>query len=266
MRQAAAEELARRTSAEATIRARDEFLSLAAHELKTPLTSIRGYIDLFTRRLIRDGNLATRDQQTLSVITQQVDRLGSLVSVLLDLSRLEMGQFVLEQRHIDMIPLIRRVADTAQGGSKQHDLDLQMPNEPLVVWGDELRLEQVLHNLLSNAIKYSPAGGTVTVSAQRQDDQICIFVRDQGIGIPEAGREHIFQRFYRAGNVGDGYYSGLGIGLYVVKQLVVQHGGDVDVVSQEGQGSTFIVYLPVSNPQSRPVNDPSTRSALVGSE
>lgn len=256
MRQAAAVERAARNAAEALVHERDQFLSLAAHELKTPLTSIRGYIDLLIRRTMREHSLNDRDQRTLQVISQQVARLSSLVAVLLDLTRLETGQFVLNPAAIDLGALVRRVGSDAQLGLERHTIEVRVPDEPLLIWGDELRLEQVLQNLLNNAIKYSPSGGLITITAARENGRACLMVQDQGIGIPESGQAQIFERFFRASNVNAQHISGMGVGLYVVNEIVTRHGGTITVTSQEGSGSTFTVYLPTHSDQ--PINQATT--------
>ncbi|HEY0737021.1 MAG TPA: ATP-binding protein [Herpetosiphonaceae bacterium] len=246
MRREAAEERALRSAAEALVQERDQFLSLAAHELKTPLTSIRGYVDLFVRRARQEDRLSERDERTLEVITRQVGRLNKLIAELLDLSRIQIGQFELARRSLDLGSLIRRVADDVRLVLTRHSLELELPDEPLVIYADELRLEQVLQNLIENAVKYSPYGGRITVSAVRQQPGVCLSVHDQGIGIPESAREQIFQRFYRAHNANQQSVNGLGIGLYVVREIVRHHSGTIDVASQEGVGSTFTVCLPIS--------------------
>ena len=136
--------------------------------------------------------------------------------------------------------------DEVQPGLTKHSIDWNAPSEALFVEGDELRLEQVVQNLLQNALKYSPLGGAVTLQVLRQGDMACLTVADQGIGIPEAALSQLFQRFYRADNADAQYISGMGIGLYVVKEIVELHGGTVAVESTEGSGSTFTVCLPLN--------------------
>lgn len=114
-----------------------------------------------------------------------------------------------------------------------------------MILGNELRLEQVLQNLLQNAIKYSPTGGLILLQAEQDENYACLAVTDHGIGIPRAAQRYLFERFYRSTNVAQQHISGLGIGLYVVKELVTRHGGDIEVTSREGQGSTFTVRLPL---------------------
>jgi signal transduction histidine kinase len=139
--------------------------------------------------------------------------------------------------------VVDEVALTLPAGSA-HTLTCDCPTDGVVVDGDALRLEQVLHNLIQNAIKYSPLGGPIAVQVAQRAEQAAITVTDRGIGIPRDAQANLFQRFYRAGNVRDDSISGMGIGLYVVKEIVSRHGGTVEVVSTEGEGSTFIVRLP----------------------
>ena len=129
---------------------------------------------------------------------------------------------------------------------EQHTIELTGQDEALVVIGDELRLEQVLHNLIGNAIKYSPSGGLISVGLERQDGMACLSVSDRGLGIPAHALPHLFERFYRADNVDEQHISGVGIGLYVVNEIVTLHAGTVTVESTEGQGSTFRVFLPLT--------------------
>ena len=124
-------------------------------------------------------------------------------------------------------------------------LELQKPARPVVIQGDELRLEQVFQNLIQNALKYSEPTTPVFVAAKEHAAHVCVEVRDRGIGIPQVAFPHLFERFYRAANVQEGPVGGMGIGLYVVKEIVELHGGQVTVESTEGQGSTFTVYLPL---------------------
>lgn len=247
MRRAVAEQQARRRAAEALVHERDYFLSLAAHELKTPLTSISGYLDLFIRRARQEDRLTDRDERALGAATRQVARLTRLIAELLDLSRIQTGQFTMQRRPMDLATLIRRVGEDTCLVLTEHTLELELPDAPLLIDGDDLRLEQVLQNLIENAIKYSPRGGQITVSARTEGDDVCMMVRDQGMGIPEAARDHIFQRFYRAANVQQQSVSGLGVGLYVVKEIIAHHGGTVAVMSTEGIGSTFTICLPGGN-------------------
>lgn len=239
-----AAEQAARSAAEAALSHRDVFLSVAAHELKTPLTALMGQAQLLQRRAARDGHLSERDQRTVSIIAAQTQRLDLLVQALLDISRLEHGRLTIERASLDLRDLVGRVVDEIQPTLERHALAYAADEAPLWIDGDALRLEQVLHNLVGNAVKYSPEGGTVSVRLERRGDRAVVTIADQGIGIPRDAIPHLFQRFFRAGNVDPRHISGMGIGLYVVREIVALHGGTVSVESADGRGSTFAVSLP----------------------
>jgi PAS domain S-box-containing protein len=252
-----AEELARRVAlaidnvrlyreAREAIRVRDQFLSIASHELKTPLTSLMGYAELIQRRAEREGSLSERDRRAVAVIVDQSERLNRLIGSLLDLSRIETGQLSIERLPIDLDTMARRLVEEVQPSLDHHLLRFSGAPEPQIVEGDELRLEQVVQNLIQNAVKYSPEGGTIDLQVQRCGDAACVSVTDQGIGIPPEALPRLFQRFYRAPNVNPQHISGLGVGLYVVKEIVTLHGGTIGVASREGAGSTFTIRLPLA--------------------
>jgi PAS domain S-box-containing protein len=251
-----AEDLARRAAmaidnarlyreAQEAVRMRDQFLSIAAHELKTPLTSMLGYTQLVQRRTQREGTLNARDQRALGLVAEQAGRLNRMVASLLDLSRLETGQLSIERTPVDLRALAQRLVEEVQPTLDQHRLVLQAAPAPLLIEGDALRLEQVLQNLIQNAVKYDPEGSPITVTVEPRGALACVAVTDQGIGIPEPAQAQLFSRFYRAPNVDPQQISGMGLGLYVVKEIVALHSGTVDVTSTEGQGSTFTICLPL---------------------
>jgi PAS domain S-box-containing protein len=255
---ALAEELARRAAiavdnarlyeeAQNAIRMRDQFLSLASHELKTPLTSLMGYAELLEKRSRQSGAFGERELRALRVISDQSRRLSKLVSALLDLSRIQRGQLSIERRPFDLHGLVQRLIEEVQPAQEQHVLSCESTDEQLVVLGDELRIEQVLQNLVQNAIKYSPDGGTVCINLQRRGSEAQVSIVDEGIGIPADSIPQLFSRFYRARNVDPQHISGMGIGLYVVKEIVGLHGGTVSVTSEEGKGSTFMITLPLAD-------------------
>ncbi len=239
-------EQAARVEAEAAVRQRDIFLSLAAHELKTPLASLLGYVQLIQRRADRGDPLSERQARMFEIIAGQTLRMNRMIGVLLDVSRIEAGQLTIERGRVDLGVLARRVVEEIQPALERHTLALEGDRVPLLVNGDEVRLEQVLQNLIQNALKYSPQGGAVVVRLARQGQQGSVAVADQGIGIPEAALPNLFTRFFRAGNADRYSISGTGIGLYVVSEVVALHGGRVAVQTAEGQGSTFTVYLPLA--------------------
>jgi signal transduction histidine kinase len=233
--------------AQKAILARDAFLSIASHELKTPLTSLLGYAQVMQRRVAREQSISPRDQKTLQALVAQTERLTKMVDSLLDISRMKMGQLSIERRPLDLCTLARRVVDEFQLIIERHTIELIAPEEALIIEGDELRLAQVLQNLLQNAVKYSPAGGPILVQIARYDRKVCLSVADQGIGIPQEALAQLFTRFYRVHDAQSQHISGMGIGLYVVKEVVDLHGGEVAVESVAGAGSTFLIYLPLAD-------------------
>ena len=228
------------------IRARDQFLSIASHELKTPITSLIGYTDLLLRRARRDGSLSERDERAVRIIGEQAGRLNRLIVALLDLSRIETGQLSIERGAVELNTLTQRLIQEFQQSQQPiHTITFAPSPAPLIVFGDELRLEQGIQNLIQNAIKYSPDGGSVAIELAQRGDHACLSVRDQGIGIPASAMPNLFRRFYRAPNVEQQHISGMGVGLFVVREIVQLHGGTIGVESAEGQGSTFTVCLPL---------------------
>lgn len=236
--------------AQRAIRTRDQFMTIASHELKTPLTSIIGFTSLILRRHERDAVLNERDARALQMVMHQSTRLNQLVSLLLDMGRIETGQLQIEPALLDIVALMRRTIEQVQLAVDRHTLTIDTAPATLMVMGDELRLEQVFQNLLYNAVKYSPLGGPVRVTITQSSDTVEIQVRDRGIGIPAAAQPHIFERFYRASNVNAQHISGMGVGLYVAREIVNRHGGSIAVQSTEGMGSTFTVMLPLLAPPS----------------
>ncbi|MFL5803386.1 MAG: sensor histidine kinase [Roseiflexaceae bacterium] len=240
-----AREQAARAEAQEAVQMRDVFLSVASHELRTPLTSLLGNAQLLQRRAQQEGASTGRNEQAITVIVEQARRLGKMIAALLDLSRIEMGQLSIEHEPVDVCALVRRVVAEVQPVLDRHRVECVGTDAPLLVEGDELRLEQVLQNLIQNAIKYSPEGELVVVRVEQRGGQAYVAVADQGIGIPPQALPRLFERLYRASNVGEWQISGMGIGLYVVREIIALHGGTVEVRSEEGRGSTFAFSLPL---------------------
>jgi signal transduction histidine kinase len=236
---------ARRRDAEAALRARDDLLTVAAHEFKTPLTAVIGYTQTLQVRGAREGHLTRRDQDTLHVISAQAKRLQRLIDSVLDLARLHSGQTQIAKQVFDLAALARQAVADARLMAARHVLEFHDPDAPVAIVGDSVRLEQVLQNLLDNAVKYSPADGVITVCVEQRNAKAVLTISDQGIGIPEAARAQLFERFYRASNLDPRRMPGTGIGLSIVSEIVALHGGVVEVDSAEGQGSTFTVRLPL---------------------
>lgn len=250
---AVAEEFARRTGlaienarlyreAHEAIRARDEFLQIASHELKTPLTPLQMQLDTLGRALSKAGVQSERLLSKLEMASRQAARLNRLVESLLDVARITSGRFVLEIEEFDFADMIRDVVERFRSEAKKAHCDVivQVEGEIVGKW-DRLRIEQILSNLLSNAFKYGE-GKPVEISARAGDDMVRLVVTDHGIGIEKDALERIFDRFERA--VSMRHYGGLGLGLFIARQIAEAHGGSIVAQSQPGSGSVFTVLLP----------------------
>jgi signal transduction histidine kinase len=220
---------------------RDEFISVASHELKTPLTVVKGYAQILAQRLERSEDRGTEGHMAGQIL-QQADRMSKLADRLLDVSRIQFGRLHLEKGDVDLVALLRRVAEGMQVSFERHQI-LVSSNEPVRSRVDPARIEQVFSNLLSNAAKYSPEGTQIDVTLERRKRDALISVRDRGSGIPKDQQPYIFRRFFRARSGEE--KAGTGLGLYVSKGIVEAHGGKIWFESQEGKGSTFYVLLPV---------------------
>jgi PAS domain S-box-containing protein len=249
---------ARLRGAEAALRhaltARDVFLSIASHELRTPLQSLQLVLD----GLIRHGaRPPTPDHvaRKLDLMRSQIQRLGMLIDNLLTVSRMASGELSLDPDEIDLGDVVREVMGRFAPGAARAGVSLHLEADPdLNGQWDPLRLEEIVSNLLSNAIKFG-RGGTVDVAALDCGDEVRLSVKDQGIGIAREDRERIFDRFERAAS--EKSYGGIGMGLWIVRQLVRAHGGTIEVVSAPGAGATFIVTLPrESAAADRPLESP----------
>jgi signal transduction histidine kinase len=232
-------------SSEAALHARDDLLAVAAHELKTPLTTVIGYTQTLQLRAAREGHCTGRDQDTLRVIAAQARRLQTLIDSVLDLARLHNGQMQIAKQVLDLAALAHQAVANARLTAARHLIEFRGPDTPVLIVGDSVRLEQVLQNLLDNAVKYSPADGVITICIEQQNAEAKLTISDQGIGIPETARAQLFERFYRASNLDRRRVQGTGIGLSIVSEIVALHGGVVEVDSTEGYGSTFTVRLPL---------------------
>jgi PAS domain S-box-containing protein len=240
-------------AAEAAVRARDVFLSIAAHELRTPITALKGSAQLLVRQQERGTLDPARLTRTLGVLNGAADRLAALTDDLLDVSRIRTGQLPLTIAPLDLPTLVREaVARARERHSGAHQLVLDLPAGLPPVPGDAARLDQVLTNLLDNAIKYSPAGGHVTVTMRPAEGGILTTVRDEGIGLPPESIEAIFEPFGRAPNAARSQLPGLGLGLYICRSIVERHNGRIWAESAgEEQGTTIALWLPAGEATAR---------------
>lgn len=228
------------------IRTRDEFLSIASHELKTPLTALKLQTQVIQRARLKGGGTSLPMDTLIRIIQgidRQVDRLTRLVEDMLDVSRLKTGKLAIQREEVRLVELIHEVVERLRPQLEAVGCPLTVElDETLVGFWDRYRLEQVFTNLLSNCMKYG-AGKPVTLAVQKDGEHVRIHVRDQGIGIAKEKQQLIFERFERA--VPDSGISGLGLGLYITRGILEQHGGTIGVHSEPGQGATFEVELPL---------------------
>ena len=225
---------------------RDQFVAIASHELRTPVTSIRGYAQLIERQLVKGILDATRITRQTAQIIAQASKLSALIGDLLDASRIQQGRLDLHLIRCDLAVLAREALSafiTAPERTTNHTLVLEADESVVGHW-DRGRLDQVLTNLLSNALKYSPAGGEIRLRIGTSDRRAIIAVSDQGLGIPPEEQKNLFQPFARGG-AAHGRIGGTGLGLYIVRQIVEGHGGTIVVASTLGHGSTFTATLPL---------------------
>jgi signal transduction histidine kinase len=229
-----------RAREEAT-RLREDFLSAAAHDLKTPLTTLIGKAQLMERLAVRNPS-APADLAGLRTLVSQGQRLKQIVLELLDAARAEQGRLVGDRSPTDLVELASEVC--SRHHTQRHPCVVESSG-PVIGMYDSFRMAQLLENLVENAIKYSPDGGEVRVKVWAEGGHAYLTVTDQGIGIPTRDLAHVFDRFYRAANVDDRQFAGMGLGLFICRGIAEQHGGRMLVRSRPDQGSTFQVELPL---------------------
>lgn len=245
-----------RAAAEAAVRVKDEFLSTASHELKTPLTSLKGAVQLLARGLVERNPEQT--DAMIRMLDRQCDRLTRLVDDLLDVSRLALGRVQLHRQRVRLDALVREMVARLQAVTPNHRLALGLLTESFVD-ADQDRIEQVLLNLLTNAVKFSPGGGDIDIAIEPRNGQAVVSVADHGIGIARERQGQVFEQFYQAHTDGRHHYGGMGIGLYISRELVNRHGGEMWFTSAEGEGSTFCFSIPVVDGR-EPAGDSGPRS------
>jgi PAS domain S-box-containing protein len=239
------EQVEARRKVEDLSRLKDEFLSIASHELRTPVTSIKGYTQL-AKMLIKEGDLNTSEEY-LDIALDQIDRMSRLILELLDVSRIETGRLEIRREPIAWSHFVRDVVHRHHTAVSDRRFHVSVPDDAKLVTGDRDRLEQVLGNLLENAVKYSPDGSDITVTVDDRGESFVTAVCDRGIGIPADELGQVFERFHRGRQVSSTNYGGLGLGLYITKQIIERHGGAIWVESKEGQGTTFYFSIPVAD-------------------
>nr|MBC7244593.1 response regulator [Chloroflexota bacterium] len=223
---------------------KSEFISTVSHELRSPLHSISGYV-----QLLLDGKAPDEatQKECLEIVYRQTQHLTNLINDLLDASRMESAHFVLQKEPVQMYIVAQEVIDELQALADQAQITLasKLPPDLPVVLGDKERLKQVIRNLIHNAIKFTPKKGHVTISAKLEKRWLVTSVQDDGIGIPAGALPHMFERFYQVDGSNTRRVGGTGLGLYICKQIVTAHGGEIWVESEVGKGSTFSFSLPL---------------------
>jgi PAS domain S-box-containing protein len=224
-------------------RLKDEFITIAAHELRTPLTSLKGYTQTATRHL-RHLEEAEAARKALGIINTQADRMTMLVTQLLDVSRIQAGKLEFQLRPIELVGLAAETVEQLQTSTERHHLSFK-GEAPITVFADAERVQQVLFNLIHNAIKYSPRGGDIQVSLLQDGERALVAVADRGSGISFDDQARVFERFFRGTTPSQGA-GGLGLGLYICKDIVGRLGGRIWVESVPEKGSTFYFTLPLA--------------------
>jgi len=222
-------------------RLKDEFVALISHDLRTPLTSIIGYLEL----TLDDGNLSEAQRSYLDVVARNADRLLHLVNDLLFVARLEAGELDLHPDELDLVSVVRQSVAEAEPRAAAKGIDLSCEADgPVPVHADKGRMFQLLDNLVSNAIKFTPEGGDVRVSVGPANGVARLEVADTGIGIAQGEQDRLFQRFFRASTANEQQIPGTGLGLYIARAIVEAHGGSIAVQSEPGAGTSFQIELP----------------------
>ncbi len=237
-------------------RAKSDFLATVSHELRTPLTSIVSFVEML---LDQDAEPMTATQdQMLQTVDRNATRLLHLIENVLTLSKMEMGAFESERQPTNLAELVVGALATLQpaAAAKHLSLTSSCPDDGLVVSGDASQLDRMLINLLSNAVKFTLEAGAVQATAVRDGDWAVLTVRDTGVGIPEQDKKALFTRFFRASNAIERAIPGTGIGLAIVRTIVINHGGELDLQSREGEGTTVTVRIPLAVPSRVPCQRP----------
>ncbi|SDM49081.1 hybrid sensor histidine kinase/response regulator [Pedobacter antarcticus] len=225
-------------------RKKDEFISIASHELKTPLTSVKGYVQLLERSIDK-GDIPTVKKH-LKKAQLQLDKLNELIADLLDISKIESGKLKFNKKYFNLNDLLDSIIEVMHQSSPDFKI-IKNGHLDREIFADEMRIEQVIVNFLTNAIKYAPGTSEVHLNVEAQEDTLRIAVRDFGIGIDADQQRSVFEKFYRVEETAI-HFQGLGIGLYISAEIIRRHGGQVGVVSELGQGSEFYFNIPFISP------------------
>ncbi|RCH53870.1 hypothetical protein DJ568_15125 [Mucilaginibacter hurinus] len=224
---------------------KDDFIGIASHELKTPVTSVKAYTQVLERMLLKKGE--TVEASMISRMDLQLNRLTSLIGDLLDVTKINTGKLQFNDREFDFNEHVKELIEDLQRTTEKHTLieDLKPTG---MVYGDKERIGQVITNLVTNAIKYSPNAGKIIIHSAIENNEVTLCVQDFGIGIPQENLGQVFEQFYRVSGTMQHTFPGLGLGLYISSEIIKREGGRIWVTSKVGEGSTFCFALPIANP------------------
>jgi signal transduction histidine kinase len=232
------------TAHKALEKQKDDFISMASHELKTPVTSLKGYTQILHKKSLEQGNVAQGN--LLAKMDNQIGKLTYLIRDLLDATQVSGGQLSYVDSPFDFSALVIESVDEIQQTAPRHKIKMSTVVNGIVIFGDRNRIGQAMINLLSNAIKYSPNADEVLVNAEITSGYISFYVKDFGIGISADKQQSVFDRFFRVTDAKQNAFSGLGLGLYISSEIINRHKGEISVQSIEGEGSTFCFTLPIN--------------------
>ena len=227
-----------------TLARKDEFISMASHELKTPVTTIKAFAEILLYDFQNENNTTATDY--LTKMNRQIDKLTRLIADLLDATKVNAGMLQFEEENFDFNELVIEMADQMQLTSLRHKIELNL-SKTCNICGDRGRLGQVINNLISNAIKYSPSASRIIVGTDVTANSVELSVQDFGIGIPIEQQSEVFNRFFRAGDTKAKNFPGLGLGLYISNEIIKRHSGTLTFKSEVGKGSTFYMNLPIAS-------------------
>jgi signal transduction histidine kinase len=242
--------------------AKDEFISMASHQLRTPLTSVKGYISMVLEG--DAGKISPMQKKLLEEAFMSSERMVHLISDFLNVSRLQTGKFVIEKTQINLAEIVEQEVDSLATTAEAHSLKLRYrkPSVFPLLYIDEGKIRQVVMNFIDNAIYYSKENTAITIRLAVEDGDAVLRIIDTGIGVPESEKARLFTKFFRAGNARRQRPDGTGIGLFLAKKVVTAHGGSMVFESVEGEGSTFGFRLPIKNLSEAPVGEPKPIGAI----
>jgi signal transduction histidine kinase len=225
---------------------KDEFISIASHELKTPITSVKAYAQILGQRFRKIGDL--KSVELAEKMDLQLDKLTSLIGDLLDVTKIEAGRIQFNESSFDFDELVNSITEDLQATTKKHHIIKEL-RQPIAVYGDPDRLGQVINNFIANAIKYSPQADKIIIKTRVDKTKVTFTVQDFGLGLSKDDQARVFERFYRVSGSDQNTYPGLGLGLYISSEIIKRHKGRIWVESKKNSGSIFSFSLPVSKPK-----------------